>query len=156
MSEDADLTAYCGLYCRDCIPSKKELFTVIARLQELIKDLQLDKYAEVKAAQTYWSKANKAFAKYHDFSEVLQAISGLECKVTCREGGGYKGSRCEVRNCAQSKNLKGCWECSEYKTCNLLAPLKNFHPNLEYNLSLIKAEGIDNWAEKRKGHYRWD
>jgi len=156
MPEDADLTAYCGLYCRDCIPSKKELFAVTKRLQELIQDLQLDKYASVKAKQTYWSKANQVFLKYDVFSEVLQEIHKLECKVTCREGGGYKGSHCEVRKCALGKKLKGCWECSQFKTCDLLAPLKDFHPNLEYNLSLIKANGIDNWAVKRKSHYLWD
>ncbi|MDD5311661.1 MAG: DUF3795 domain-containing protein [Dehalococcoidia bacterium] len=155
MPEDVDLTAYCGLYCRDCIPSHKELFAVTQRLQELIQDLQLDKYALVKAKQTYWSKANEVFSKYGDFSEFLQAIRELECKVTCREGGGYKGSDCEIRNCALGKKLKGCWECSKFKTCDLLAPLEDFHPNLEYNLSLIKANGVDHWAAQRKSHYRW-
>ncbi len=155
MSDDKRLTAYCGLYCRDCIPSKKELFSTAARLEDLLEDLHFDKYAQVKAEQSYWSKANETFKKYQDFIQVLQAIRELECKVSCREGGGWKGAHCDVRNCALSKDLEGCWDCADYKTCQLLEPLKKFHPNLEYHLSLIKSEGVENWSSKRKCHYRW-
>lgn len=155
MLNDKALTAYCGLYCRDCIPSHKELFTTTAHLEDILNSLNFDKYATLKAGQTYWAKVNKAFKSYPAFIQVLQAIRGLECKTTCREGGGWKEGRCEVRNCAIEKKLAGCWECTDYKTCKLLEPLLKFHPNLLYHLELIKTEGVENWSRKRKGHYPW-
>ncbi len=45
-------------------------------------------------------------------------------------------------------------EYGEYQTCALLEPMKKFHPHIEHHLTLIKAEGIENWSKKRKGHYR--
>ena len=156
MPDEWALTCYCGLYCLDCIPSKKDLYATTAKLEGILRDLHFEKYAELKASQTYWSKANEAFKHYPEFIKVLQAIGSLQCPSPCREGGGYKEGRCEVRNCAMARKLPGCWECTEYKTCKLLEPLLKFHPNLLYNLELIKPEGVDNWAKKRKGHYSWD
>jgi hypothetical protein len=155
MDDDSRLTSYCGLYCRDCIPSHKELFSTAARLQELLDQLQFDKYAQLKAGQTYWAASNEVFKHYPEFAEVLQAIRGLECKSLCRDGGGWKGERCQVRNCAIGKKLNGCWECPDYKSCKLIEPLLKFHPNLEHHLELIKSEGVNNWSSKRKGHYPW-
>ncbi len=155
MSEDSVLTTYCGLYCKDCIPSQKELYSLASRFEELLGELHFDKYAELKAGQPYWSESNSVFKSYPEFIRVLQAIRGLECRSLCREGGGWKGGRCPVRNCALEKSIMGCWECPDYKTCKHLEPLLKFHPNLAYHLELIRSEGIDNWAASRKGHYPW-
>ncbi|MCX6008213.1 MAG: DUF3795 domain-containing protein, partial [Chloroflexi bacterium] len=114
MDDDSILTTYCGLYCKDCIPSRKELFLTAARLDQLLIELQFDRYAELKAGQTYWSEANHEFKNYPEFVSVLRAIRNLECKSVCREGGGWKGDRCQVRNCAMEKHLTGCWECAGY------------------------------------------
>lgn len=155
MDDESRLTAYCGLYCKDCIPSHKELYAAASGLQNLLDQLQFENYARLKAGQTYWSEANRAFRHYTEFIEVLQAIRSLECTSLCRDGGGWKGDRCEVRNCAIEKKLAGCWECPSYKTCEKLSPLLKFHPNLQHHLELIKTEGIRNWSRKRKGHYPW-
>ena len=155
MPDNSQLTSYCGLYCQDCIPSKTELYAVAARLQGLLEELQLSKYAELKAGQTYWAEANLAFTHYPEFMAVLNAIRGLECTSPCREGGGYKGDRCEIKKCAIAKGFEGCWECGDYQSCKLLVPMKSFHPHLEEHLILIKTEGIKNWSKKRKGHYSW-
>jgi hypothetical protein len=58
MTEEERLTAYCGLYCRDCIPSRTELYALIDQLDSQLSELHFDKYAELKASQTYWSAAN--------------------------------------------------------------------------------------------------
>ena len=155
MPDNSQLTSYCGLYCKDCIPSQTELYTVAARLQGLLEELQFTKYAELKAGQTYWAEANSAFTHYPEFLAVLQAIRGLECTSPCREGGGYKGDRCEIKKCAIAKGFDGCWECGGYQSCNLLEPMIAFHPHLKEHLALIKTEGIENWSKKRKGHYSW-
>ena len=155
MKNDGQLTAYCGLYCGDCIPSKTKLYRLAARLEDLLKELKFDKYAELKAGHSYWSDANSAFKDYPRFISVLQAIRGLECKSSCRKSGGWKGDRCMVRNCAMEKGLYGCWECEQYKTCRHMEPLLKFHPNLAHHLALIRKEGVDRWAAKRKEHYPW-
>ena len=155
MSEEWALTSYCGLYCRDCIPSKKDLYATVVKLAEMLPDVQFEKYAEMKANQTNWSKTNEAFKYYPRFMDVLQAIRGLECPATCREGGGYKQGDCAVRKCAVDKKIAGCWECPEHTNCKLLEPLFKIHPNLPYHLDLIKLEGVENWAKHRRGHYYW-
>jgi hypothetical protein len=155
MTDNSHLTSYCGLYCKDCIPSKTELYAVAARLQGLLEELQFAKYAELKTVQTYWAEANSAFSHYPEFLAVLQSIRDLECTSVCRDGGGYKGDRCGIKKCAIAKGFDGCWECGDYHSCTLLEPMKSFHPHLEEHLMLIKTEGIKNWSKKRKGHYRW-
>ncbi len=155
MTDDSRLTSYCGLYCKDCIPSRTDLFDLAARLEDALSELKFDRYAELKAGQTYWSESNAVFNDYRIFVKVLQAIRGLECPSICREGGGWKGEHCPVRNCAVEKGLNGCWDCAEYRTCKHLEPLLKFHPNLAHHLELIKNEGMDKWASKRRGHYPW-
>lgn len=141
------LTSYCGLYCLDCIPSKQTLFESLRIFEEHLSKLDFEKYAQVKANR------NPAFKKYSDFMEVLSAIEALECKTPCRENGGY--SDCKIRSCVVSKGYEGCWECSDFKTCELLLPLKKVHVLLDDNLELIKNEGVENWVCKRGKHYSW-
>jgi hypothetical protein len=147
METEGTYTGYCGLYCRDCIPSNKRLFDLAAGLEGKLAELHFEKYAAHKA------KGDAVFADYQGFLRVLQAIRGLECKAPCRAGGGK--SACAIKRCVQGRRLTGCWECRQYRTCELLDPLKRFHPNLEYHLDLIRQEGIDAWSAKRKGHYSW-
>ena len=40
MKESRKATAYCGLYCGDCIPGNKELFKTAERLQEIIEETE--------------------------------------------------------------------------------------------------------------------
>ena len=141
------LTSYCGLYCLDCIPSKQVLFEGLKTFEEQLSKLDFEKYAQIKA------KKIPAFKKYSDFIEVLSAIKALECKAPCRENGGYVD--CKIRSCAVGKNYEGCWDCADFKTCELLLPIKNVHVLLDDNLELIKNVGVENWASKRGKHYFW-
>ena len=147
MEPDRTCTSYCGLYCGDCIPSNRRLFALAGELDEKLAKLHFEEYAALKA------RSDLAFGDYRRFLKVLQAIRDLECQTPCRAGGGK--ASCAVRDCVQARRLVGCWECSQCGTCDLLEPLKRFHPNLEYHLELIHREGIDAWSAKRKGHYSW-
>ena len=40
--KDIELTAYCGLYCLDCIPSDKKLFITAGELQNHLKKRQFE------------------------------------------------------------------------------------------------------------------
>ena len=147
METDRTYTSYCGLCCRDCIPSNSQLFALVGNLEGKLAELHFEEYAALKA------RGDAAFGDYQNFLRVLQAIRGLECVAPCRTSGGK--TSCAVRDCVLARELLGCWECQQYKTCELLDPLKRFHPNLEYHLDLIRQEGIDAWSAKRKGHYSW-
>jgi hypothetical protein len=144
---DEKLTAYCGLCCADCIPSCEELFALVDRLDQMFGQLEFDQYAKLKSAQ------HKEFEDYPTFLSVLRQIKNLRCPVPCRQGGGR--SSCEVRLCAQSKGLKGCWECKDRRECRLLDRLRRIHPNLDYHLDLIADMGPAQWFEKRREHYVW-
>ncbi len=145
--KEKKLTSYCGLYCLDCIPSQKYFFKSLDTFKGELDKLEFEKYAQVKANK------NPTFKKYSEFCEVLEAIKKLECIKPCRENGGYPD--CKIRACAIKKNYQGCWECHEYKSCELLAPLKEVHAILDDNLDLIKQVGINNWSANRGKHYSW-
>ena len=141
-----NLTAFCGICCGDCIPSKEEFFSTVERLDEMLGELQFEEYAEYKANR------QPAFKEYPAFLSVLRQIKQLRCPA-CRQGGG--NPQCEVKRCVQNKGLNGCWECNQRSGCVFLNRLRGVHPNLDYNLDLITNMGPEKWFEKRKEHYQW-
>ena len=145
--EDDKFTSYCGLCCVDCIPSYEEFFTLVNKLDETLEKIHFEHYAELK------SETNEEFKEYPRFLSVLREIKGLRCNNPCQLGGG--NPQCKIRLCAQSKNMKGCWECQDRRECTLLNRLRGIHPNLDYHLDLIEEMGPADWFEKRKEHYKW-
>lgn len=139
-------TAYCGLYCSDCIPSNQELFELLDRMETLLKELKFHEYAQLK------SKTYEIFKDYPAFLKVLKEMNKLKCKAICTEGGCKVD--CKIRECVNNHKFEGCWECSDFKSCQLLEPLKEFH-NLEFNLEMIKKHGPKKWTSYRANHYRW-
>jgi hypothetical protein len=141
-----DLTAFCGIFCGDCIPSREELFCTVDRLDEMLGEIEFEAYA------AYKTNLLPAFKEYPAFLSVLRQIKQLRCP-TCRQGG--RNPQCEIRLCVQNKGLNGCWECDERSGCAFLDRLRNVHPNLDYNLGLIAKMGTEKWFLKRKEHYQW-
>jgi hypothetical protein len=139
-------TAYCGLYCPDCIPSNKKLFSLLNELEKVLQDIKFDKYAQLK------SKSNETFSDYSKFMDLIQEMKKLECVNLCTSGGCKE--HCKIRECFQEKQYAGCWECADFKECELLDYLKGIHA-IEHNLEMIKKYGVDNWADKRGKHYKW-
>ena len=76
------LTAYCGLCCIDCIPSRTDLFQMADEMEAMLADMQFEKYAELKA------ESIEPFQAYSTFQSVLHHIRDLRCPKPCREGGG--------------------------------------------------------------------
>ena len=49
---------------------------------------------------------------------------------------------CKIRKCVKKKDLDGCWECTEFETCNELEFLENAHGDAHIiNLRNIKEKG---------------
>ena len=144
---DKKFTAYCGLCCLDCIPSNGELFSLLHRLDGMLEKLQFNEYAKLK------SKKQTIFNEYPTFVNILKEISNLRCALPCREGGGKPN--CEVRECVLNHGYDGCWGCESRRSCELLEPLRQIHPNLDLHLDLILELGPEKWLEKRGVHYKW-
>ncbi|WXG42024.1 MAG: DUF3795 domain-containing protein [Candidatus Freyarchaeum deiterrae] len=149
MKKDKEFTAYCGLYCRDCIPSNQQLFSLAEKLREQLDESRFEKYAELKG------KKDEVFNDYQIFRKVLTAIIQLRCHKTCINNGG--NPNCRIRECVNEKGIEGCWECPDFEDCELLEPLSIYHGDTpKRNLRLIKKYGVENWTDKRGKHYIWD
>jgi hypothetical protein len=147
MTESESKTAYCGLYCSDCIPSNRAFFESVRALQRQLEELGFEHYATLK-------KNNVALRNYNVFATVLDEIARMQCSGPCREGGG--NSACHVRTCCVSKGYAGCWECAGFRECDLLQPLRDFHgENIIDNLEMIRRYGPAEWSERRGKHYPW-
>jgi hypothetical protein len=153
MSENRKYTAFCGLYCKDCIPSNHGLFDLAGRLANILDELGFEHYAKLKSARI------KELEHYDAFRKLLTAMKKLQCETSCFEGPVSEcgcNKDCEMRRCVIEKGLTGCWECTAYKTCEKLAWHKEFHPGMEHNLDMIRQYGIENWLDKKGKHYRWN
>ena len=146
MNQNKRYTAYCGLFCQDCIPRNEKLFKLLGELETLLIELKFEKYAELK------SKSNEIFEDYSRFMNVLSEMKKLKCTALCTEGGCKED--CKIRECIAKSQYEGCWECNHFKTCELLEYLKKIHP-IEHNLEMIKKYGVDDWTSKRSKHYIW-
>ncbi len=87
-----ELTAYCGLYCGDCIRYRSKAADLARNLISELQEIQFDKYAEFKSGSTKQFDAVKQFELYRECCEVLEAIIALQCNNPCRVGGGCSTS----------------------------------------------------------------
>jgi len=148
MATDRERTACCGLYCGDCIPSNQSLFDTAAALRQQLEDCQFAEYARYKSA------SNRTFNAYEAFREVLDAIVTLRCPRTCFHGGGKPD--CAIRLCAQGQRLEGCWQCTDFETCERLEPMSICHGDtVRHNLRMIRQHGVEHWSGARGRHYVW-
>jgi hypothetical protein len=150
ISSEAELTAYCGLYCGDCIRFRSKTTQLAKNLMTELQAVQFDKYAEVK------STAVKKLEHYDECIQVLDAIVKLGCDTPCKAGGEGCVQPCEVKSCVESKHLGGCWECDGLETCDKFEFLKPVHGDTtKANLRKIKEYGLDGWAKHRNKFYSW-
>jgi hypothetical protein len=148
--KDKVLTAYCGLYCGDCIRYKSKAADLALELLNELKRVNFENYAKVKRNSV------KEFERYGEMIKTIEAINNLKCNTPCRLGGDGCAKPCEIIKCVTSKNLKGCWECSEFEECDKFEFLKPFSGNgPQKNLKKIKKYGLDNWSIHREKFYPW-
>jgi len=147
---EAELTAYCGLYCGDCLRYRSKAVGSARNLLSELHEVQFDKYAKVKSAVV------KELGHYEECCQVLDAIVKLGCDTPCRAGGDGCLQPCEIKTCVQSKKLEGCWECGEFERCNKFESFKLFHGDTtKENLRKIKKHGLSGWAKHRGKFYAW-
>ena len=154
--QETELTAYCGLYCGDCI-RYRSWASDLAR--DLLIELQhegFDKYAKLKSSSEKQFDSVKQFEHYKECCEVLKAIVTLQCNKPYRVGGGCPSFSCDILECCRRKGFEGCWECSEFEDCGEFEFLKPFHGDTPVqNLRKIKEHGLDKWSKHRHEFYIW-
>ena len=149
-NREIELTAYCGLYCGDCIRYKGRFADLARDLGNELQKVRFDKYAEAKSASV------REFGNYKECREVLDAMVKLKCDIPCRAGGDGCVQPCEIKACVQLKGLEGCWQCDEFEGCGkfeFLKPICGDTP--QQNLRKIKEYGLDGWAQYRGKYYAW-
>lgn len=145
-----NLTAYCGLYCGDCIRYQSRASDMARNIVNELKETNFAEYAKVKKLQMPQMQG------YETMINVLKAISEIKCETPCRLGGDGCGGSCPVIQCITKKSLKGCWECDGFEKCSKLDFLKPFHGDAPLkNLRIIRQEGFESWAKHRNKCYPW-
>jgi hypothetical protein len=143
-------TAYCGIYCPDCIRYKNKYSLYADQLMAELENIEFHKYADID------SPFGANFKKYKEFIEVLRALIDSRCDKPCRVGGGCSGNPCKIMECCIFNGREGCWECTELDECenfDILEPRCGETP--KNNIKNIKKYGIGNWVEKRGKFYVW-
>jgi hypothetical protein len=143
-------TAYCGIYCPDCIRYQNKYDEYARKLRTELENIEFQKYAEID------TPFGANFKKYDAFIEVLNALSNTQCDKPCRVGGGCSGNPCKIMECCISKSYEGCWECNDLDECekfDILQPRCGEMP--KNNIRKIKKHGVQNWIELRDKFYIW-
>ena len=155
-TQEIELTAYCGLYCSDCIRYRSKAADLASELIEELHDTQFSNYADIKSSSEKQLDAVEQLKKYKECCEVLEAIAALQCNTPCRVGGGCPTFSCDILECCHGKGFEGCWQCDKFESCGKFEPLESIHGVCpKENLKKIKELGLDKWAEHRCKPYVW-
>lgn len=143
-------TAYCGIYCPDCIHFRNRYSHMARELEDHLKEIEFDRYAEIS------SPFGQGLSNWKQFAEVLHELAGTQCNNPCRPGDGCSGKPCKIMLCCQQKGFEGCWECPDTSGCDkfdFLEPRCGQMPRK--NIEKIKKHGMENWIENRHHFYIW-
>ena len=143
-------TAYCGIYCPDCIRYRNQYDASARQLKNELERVDFQKYAEID------TPFGANFKKYPEFMEVLNALAASQCNMPCRVGGGCSGTPCEIMACCIANKFEGCWECHKVEQCEKFAILQPRCGKMpQNNILKIKTVGITDWVELRDKFYIW-
>ena len=150
LTSKTDGIAYCGLYCDGCPSHTGEIPDLARDLRKALRTFRYDIIAEGLAGQGF--DFFKSFEKYPECYEVLGSLVKMRCKAGCKHGGG--NPYCKIRKCSQKNDFEGCWECSDFKTCEKLKVQDEFHGDAHNkNLRIIQKRGVKTFLAGKKHWY---
>lgn len=175
---DKKLVCPCGLTCCDCMFYKKDIYETAAKLKQLLVDSKLDVFLTLCSNEktidamrahlesdnaTAHSKLSDRLGLFKDmpaFMKVLDGISNIQCKTTCREAGGCstggETAKCKALKCLESKKYDGCWQCGEFEDCEKLQFLRMSYGHvINENLNIIKEKGAEEVPSRGTQYYAW-
>ena len=143
--KDTELIAYCGLYCGDCHGHQQKIPDLARDLRKELRQTKYKKFADVISENNF----GKAFKGYDTCYEVLGAMVRFRCHKGCRKGGGPPF--CKIRKCCEKNGYEGCWECSDFETCEKLKFLDAVHDDGHLkNLRRIKKKGTEEFIKGKR------
>jgi hypothetical protein len=139
-----DQIGSCGIWCGSCIVGNGALQELTRRYKELITVYNLDEWGP----------------KDFDYGELLKGLESIE-KVAlcagCLRGGGR--DNCEMRSCAQHKNIGGCHECAGMAECKHIELLDHMRSAATKAGLFVNTEDVDrqqlvsNWTVRLITHW---
>jgi hypothetical protein len=145
MNENEDLIAYCGLYCGDCHGYQQKIPDLARDLRKELRKAKYQKLADSLATSTF----GQVFQDYNKCYQVLGAMVKFRCHQGCRAGGGPPF--CKIRNCCQKKGVVGCWECTEFESCDKLDFLRPVHDEGHLkNLRALQQKGTEEFIKGKR------
>lgn len=90
LGDEERRTAYCGLHCGDCIPSRDGLYSALIEARKQLADVDFHAYCRIR------SRRDPRLEKYQDFEDTLDAIMATRCPLPCREGGERPIAACVI------------------------------------------------------------
>jgi hypothetical protein len=144
--------AYCGLYCKGCPILAGEISDLAGQLEKKLDEAEFARVAKGLAEFSRLIPSCAAFAHYEDFHKLLGVMkSEMRCTKYCKAGGG--SGKCQIRKCCKKKELDGCWQCSDFETCEKLTVLEYVHEKRHINnLIILRDKGV---ASFLKGPKKW-
>jgi hypothetical protein len=150
MKGRADLLAYCGFYCGDCLGYTGVIADAAENLMGVLQKYRFDRTAECVFP--------KQLRDYDAFCEMLGFMAGLRCPGVCREGEQDEGpSGCKVKHCCRDRGFYACYECDDFETCDKLGSLhKGLHTDsCVKNMKAIREMGLEAWIISGRRHTYW-
>ena len=136
---DESHTAYCGMFCGDCLVRTANI-SETANI--LLEKVTTEDFKTLVAGLPKVIPQYGTLAFYDQFLDVLTTISDLDCEHICREGEGIP--HCPIRSCCNEKGVEGCWICGQYKNCEKIDFLCRIHAEAPIkNMDIIKESGME-------------
>ena len=139
---DEEIIAFCGLVCSDCHGYAQKIPDLARDLRKELRASKYDRFAAFISTYNF----GKDFSEYEACYKVLGAMVKFRCHKGCRGGGG--SPFCKIRKCCQKKELIGCWDCADFKSCEKLDFLRPVHGEGHLkNLTNIKKKGTEEFLK---------
>jgi hypothetical protein len=133
---DLRLVAYCGLHCGVCAQRTR----VPRQAVELSKTLHDEGFDD------FYQYVPEMRDNFPVFWRFLHVLATFDC--SCRDGKGGPPD-CQIRECAEERNVRICPECGEYPCSNITA-LAERYPILIPDGRRMRKIGLEKWIEEQK------
>jgi len=139
-----DQIGSCGIWCGSCIVGNGTLQELTRRYRELITAYSLDE----------WGPQD------FDYGELLKGLESIENVALCagcRRGGGR--DNCEIRSCAEHKEISDCHTCAEIVECKHAELLNHMRSGAIKAGLFVNMDDVDrqqfanNWTARLRANW---
>ena len=142
--------SYCGLFCGNCPIRQSKVDKLSDELLNKLETPELQKM--ILGLPEIFPEQFGSFKDIDKFYEILKAMKKLSCSRICKEEGG--STNCKIRICCRDKGFEGCWNCSQFETCETLSWLEPTHKcaNIQ-NMKIIRDKGMEEFLALKEKNW---